>query len=52
MSLPEKYPDDPPSIQLEGFPDHIPKESIQEISDKLDEQSRSMPGYQVRSIGF
>ncbi|KAI6182836.1 RWD domain containing protein [Aphelenchoides bicaudatus] len=47
ITLPEKYPDEPPTIQLEGFPDHVPKKSVQEIYDKLDEQSKSMPGYQV-----
>lgn len=47
VSLPEKYPDTPPSIALDGFPDTIPKESVQEIINKLEEQAKSMLGYQI-----
>jgi hypothetical protein len=47
VSLPDKYPDIPPSIELNGFPDTIPNESIQDIITKLEEQAKSMPGYQV-----
>lgn len=45
--MPEKYPDDPPQIELDGFPDSVPETSAQEIVDKLKDQAKSMPGYQV-----
>ncbi|KAI6207988.1 RWD domain-containing protein [Aphelenchoides besseyi] len=47
ISLPEKYPDDPPNFDVSGFPDDFPKEAIDELNNRLVEQSKSMPGYQV-----
>ncbi|KAI6178667.1 RWD domain containing protein [Aphelenchoides besseyi] len=47
ISLPEKYPDDPPNFDVSGFPDDFPKKAIDELNNRLVEQSKSMPGYQV-----
>ncbi|KAI6241429.1 hypothetical protein M3Y99_00371000 [Aphelenchoides fujianensis] len=47
LSLPAKYPEDAPAFELSGFPEDFPKKLIHELEEKLSDQAKSMPGYQV-----